>query len=154
MLRTLTYFESIFNGIIIIIFYIGTWYVFLWIGLSKRKNFETSFSCFRPFGVWGVTYIACKLSHWLINVFFFFFMRKDHHLVYVIPFCWLRPSVCYSKIWTSTFVHKKRKKKSTGTLRCLSHASDPLGFGVWQLICWKLKTYYWKHYNKIIFKYK
>ena len=29
-------------------------------------------------------------------------------------------------------VKKERKKKSTGTLRCLSHASDPLGFGVWQ----------------------
>ena len=29
-------------------------------------------------------------------------------------------------------VKKERKKKSTGTLRCLSHALDPLGFGVWQ----------------------
>ena len=27
-------------------------------------------------------------------------------------------------------VKKERKKKSTGTLRCLSHASNPLGFGV------------------------
>ena len=26
---------------------------------------------------------------------------------------------------------KKKKKKSTGTLRCLSHALDPLGFGAW-----------------------
>ena len=26
---------------------------------------------------------------------------------------------------------KKGKKKSTGTLRCLSHALDPLGFGAW-----------------------
>ena len=25
---------------------------------------------------------------------------------------------------------KKKKKKSTGTLRCLSHALDPLGFGI------------------------
>ena len=25
---------------------------------------------------------------------------------------------------------KKKKKNSTGTLRCLSHALDPLGFGV------------------------
>ena len=25
-----------------------------------------------------------------------------------------------------------KKKKSTGTLRCLSHALDPLGFGAWQ----------------------
>ena len=29
-------------------------------------------------------------------------------------------------------VKKERKKKSTGTLRCLSHALDPLGVGVWQ----------------------
>ena len=29
---------------------------------------------------------------------------------------------------------KKKKKKSTGTLRCLSHALDPLGFGVWHLM--------------------
>ena len=28
---------------------------------------------------------------------------------------------------------RKEKKKSTGTLRCLSHASNPLGFGVWHL---------------------
>ena len=27
---------------------------------------------------------------------------------------------------------KGKKEKSTGTLRCLSHASDLLGFGVWQ----------------------
>ena len=27
---------------------------------------------------------------------------------------------------------KGKKEKSTGTLRFLSHASDPLGFGVWQ----------------------
>ena len=27
---------------------------------------------------------------------------------------------------------KGKKEKSTGTLRCLSHASNPLGFGVWQ----------------------
>ena len=26
---------------------------------------------------------------------------------------------------------KKEKKKSTGTLRCLFHALDPLGFGAW-----------------------
>ena len=26
-----------------------------------------------------------------------------------------------------------QKKKSTGTLRCLSHALDPLGFRAWQL---------------------
>ena len=29
----------------------------------------------------------------------------------------------------------KKEKKSTGTLRCLSHASNPLGFGVWQATC-------------------
>ena len=28
---------------------------------------------------------------------------------------------------------QKKKKKSTGTLRCLSHALDPLGFRAWQL---------------------
>ena len=27
----------------------------------------------------------------------------------------------------------KKKKKSKGTLRCLSHALDPLGFEAWQL---------------------
>ena len=27
----------------------------------------------------------------------------------------------------------QKKKYSTGTLRCLSHALDPLGFGAWQL---------------------
>ena len=26
----------------------------------------------------------------------------------------------------------KKKKNSTGTLRCLSHALDALGFGAWQ----------------------
>ena len=30
-------------------------------------------------------------------------------------------------------VKKEGKKKSIGTLRCLSYASNPLGFGVWQL---------------------
>ena len=28
---------------------------------------------------------------------------------------------------------KGKKEKISGTLRCLSHASNPLGFGVWQL---------------------
>ena len=28
------------------------------------------------------------------------------------------------------WIVKKKKKKSTGTLRCLSHALDPLGFGI------------------------
>ena len=95
-----------------IILDVGTWYALCGLNCQKGKistgTFEMSFSRFGLFWVWGVTYIACKLSHWLINVFFFFFTRKDHHLVYVIPFFWLRPSVCYSKIWTSTFVHKKR----------------------------------------------
>ena len=27
---------------------------------------------------------------------------------------------------------REERKKFTGTLRCLSHASNPLGFGVWQ----------------------
>ena len=27
-----------------------------------------------------------------------------------------------------------KKEKSIGTLRCLSHALDPLGFGVWHLV--------------------
>ena len=27
---------------------------------------------------------------------------------------------------------KRKKKNSTGTLRCLSHALDHLGFGAWQ----------------------
>ena len=30
------------------------------------------------------------------------------------------------------YLKKKKKKNSTGTLRCLSHALDPLGFGAWQ----------------------
>ena len=29
----------------------------------------------------------------------------------------------------------KKKKKSTGTLRCFSHALDPLGFGAWHHVC-------------------
>ena len=29
------------------------------------------------------------------------------------------------------WIVKKKKKKSTGTLKCLSHALDPLEFGVW-----------------------
>ena len=28
---------------------------------------------------------------------------------------------------------KGKKEKISGTLRCLSHASNPLGFGVWHL---------------------
>ena len=31
----------------------------------------------------------------------------------------------------SPLVWFAKKEKSTGTLRCLSHASDPLGFGAW-----------------------
>ena len=60
MLRALTYFENIFNGIIMIILDISTWYDFC--GLDCQKG----------------------------------------------------------------------EKKSTGTLRHLSHALDPLGFGAWQ----------------------
>ena len=62
MLRALTYFESIFNGIIMIILDVGTWY-----------------DC-------------CGLN-----------------------------------------CQKGRKKKSTGTLRHISHALDPLGFGAWHI---------------------
>ena len=61
MLKALTYFKSIFNGIIMIILDVGTWY-----------------DC-------------CGLN-----------------------------------------CQKGRKKKSTGTLRHISHALDPLGFGAWQ----------------------
>ena len=60
MLGALTYFESIFNGIIMIIIDVGTWYYFC------------GFDC-----------------------------------------------------------QKGKKKKFTGTLRHISHALDPLGFGAW-----------------------
>ena len=63
MLRVLTYSQSIFNGIIMIILDIRTWYNFCGLGCQKGK----------------------------------------------------------------------KEKKSTGTLRCLSHASDLLGFGVWHM---------------------
>ena len=66
MLRALTYFESIFNGIIMIILDVGTWYDSC--GLDCQKG-------------------------------------------------------------------KKKKKKSTGTFKRLSHALDPLGFGVWHYYC-------------------
>ena len=33
---------------------------------------------------------------------------------------------------------KGKKEKSTGTLRCFSHASDPLGFGVWHSYSWMM----------------
>ena len=35
-------------------------------------------------------------------------------------------------IYVDWIVKGKKKKKSTGTLRCLSHALDSLGFGAWQ----------------------
>ena len=58
----LTYFKSIFNGIIMIILDVGTWYDFIWIELSKGTKstgtFEMSFSRFGPFRVWGVTNLA------------------------------------------------------------------------------------------------
>ena len=34
--------------------------------------------------------------------------------------------------------YQKKKKKSIGTLRCLSHALNPLGFGAWHYL-WMLK---------------
>ena len=58
MLRVLTYFKGIINGIIMIIIYIGTWYDLCGLDCQKGKiykYFETSFSCFGPFGVWDVT---------------------------------------------------------------------------------------------------
>ena len=53
----MTYFENIFNEIIIIIFDVGTWYDFYGLDCQKGKiyrYFETSFSCFGPFefGAW------------------------------------------------------------------------------------------------------
>ena len=59
--KTLTYFGSIFNGIIMIILDVGTCYDFIWIELSKGTKstgtFEIFFffSFFGPFWVWGVT---------------------------------------------------------------------------------------------------
>ena len=32
------------------------------------------------------------------------------------------------------WIVKKKKKKSTNSLRCLSHALDPLGFGAWHIV--------------------
>ena len=57
--RALTYFGSIFNGIIRIILDVGTCYDFIWIELPKgtksRGTFEIFFSYFGPFRVWGMT---------------------------------------------------------------------------------------------------
>lgn len=57
--RALTYFVSIFNGIIWLIIDVGACYDFIWIELSKGTKstgtFEMFFSCFGPFRVWGVT---------------------------------------------------------------------------------------------------
>ena len=36
-------------------------------------------------------------------------------------------------IYVDWIVEKGEKKKSTGTLRCVSHVLDPLGFGAWQV---------------------
>ena len=59
--RALTYFGSIFNGIIMIILDVGIWYDFIWIELPKGTKstgtFEMLFSCFGPFWVWGMTCI-------------------------------------------------------------------------------------------------
>ena len=73
MLRVLTYSESIFNGIIMIILDIRTWYNFYELDCQKGKKekikikikiywyFEMSFSCFGPFGIWGMTFHMCRL---------------------------------------------------------------------------------------------
>ena len=57
--KALTYFGSIFNGIIMIILDVGTGYDFIWIELSKRTKsidtFEMFFSRFGLFRVWSVT---------------------------------------------------------------------------------------------------
>ena len=62
MLRALTYSESIFNGLLMIILDIRTWYNFCGLDCQKGKKekkiyryFEMSFLCFGPFGVWGMT---------------------------------------------------------------------------------------------------
>ena len=60
MLRALTYFESIFNRIIMIILDVGTRYDLCGLDCQKGKKkiyryFEMSFSYIGPFGVWGVT---------------------------------------------------------------------------------------------------
>ena len=66
----LTYFGSIFNGIIMIILDVGTWYDFIWIELSKGTKstgtFEMFFSCFGPFWVWGVTILM--IDSWLTQL--------------------------------------------------------------------------------------
>ena len=65
MLKVLTYSEIIFNGIIMIILDVGTGYDLCGLDGQKGKKiyryFEMSFSCFGPFGVWGVTVMVSKL---------------------------------------------------------------------------------------------
>ena len=52
--------------------------------------------------------------------------------VYSMELLWLFLMLALDMIFVDWIV---KKEKSTGTLRCLSHASDPLGFRVWQRWC-------------------
>ena len=76
----MTYFESIFNGIIMIILDVGTWYDLCGLNCQKGKKkknlqvLETSFSCFGPFGVWGVTvYALNKVAIHALHVIMHYF---------------------------------------------------------------------------------
>ena len=58
MHRALTYFGSIFNGIIMITLDVGTWYDLFGLNCSKGRNLQVPlrcFSCFGPFWVRGIT---------------------------------------------------------------------------------------------------
>ena len=46
MFRALTYFESIFNGIIMIILDVGTWYDLYGLNCQKEKNQQVPSKCF------------------------------------------------------------------------------------------------------------
>ena len=78
--RALTYFGSIFNGIIRIILDDGICYDFIWIelpiGTKSTSTFQMFFSYFGPFRVWGVTikiFTCCKISSFLMG-----FLENNH----------------------------------------------------------------------------
>ena len=103
MLRALTYFKSIFNEIIMIILNVGTWYDFCGLVCQKWKiyrYFEMSFSCFRPFGVWGVIVMVLELRLWfcrLLKIGIDFDLSQSiRGLMNSLFYTFVSASTCYS----------------------------------------------------------